>query len=648
MTGWRRRRYHGFYGHGYGYGPFYERTITGIVVGAVLDFIGALIGSVAGRMWRYRSELAPFAVAGITVWTAGFMHTHYRAWGWAFGAACALVVAVLAAFPSWWRRVRAIWLGRALERAYIACCVAIGGSWLTVAVYIGPGTGWLPGWALAGTILCAIPWWTSHRRREKVRVERILATWPDIADASGLTGTHPVSALVDAWGWTARIALPRGRTADTVISAVPAIESALGVRPGSVRAEPDRHAADRAYLRVIDRDPHAQTIGYRPPEPGTATITKPVPVGLWDDGSIVEVPLLRRNALVGGITDSGKSNVLNVILAYLAACPDVVVWGIDLKGGMELAPWAPCIARLATTPQQALKMLADAVTEISIREAEQVARGERLWNPDYDRPAIIIVIDEYAEMPDDAAEHADSIARLGRAVAVNLLIATQRPTQKAMRHNAVRSQMDVRICLRVRERRDVNVILGDGALTAGWNAHKLGDAGKFYISARGAQFSVPRPARAYLLTDNGVANVVADYGRYDTTIPADQPQDSNTDTDTDTTGTRSTDADGDPVARSVRTAVATIEHPPTPERLLLDALANAPEHGTTVPDLMTTTGKPRRWIYRRLEHLTTTGHVTQPTWGRWRTTRTPTTPPADHPTNDTTADADTDGEQHDP
>src|SRR5271156_2008079 len=50
-------------------------------------------------------------------------------------------------------------------------------------------------------------------------------------------------------------------------------------------------------------------------------------------------------------------------------------------------------------------------------------------------PALIIVIDEYAELSDDAPDaikHADSIARRGRAVAVNLVAATQRPTQKAM------------------------------------------------------------------------------------------------------------------------------------------------------------------------------------------------------------------------
>ena len=67
----------------------------------------------------------------------------------------------------------------------------------------------------------------------------------------------------------------------------------------------------------------------------------------------------------------------------------------------------------------------------------------------------IIIIDEYAELPAEAHDCADSIARSGRAVAENLIAATQRPTQAAMgKDTAVRSQMDVRICLRVRERRD--------------------------------------------------------------------------------------------------------------------------------------------------------------------------------------------------
>ncbi len=122
-------------------------------------------------------------------------------------------------------------------------------------------------------------------------------------------------------------------------------------------------------------------------------------------------------------------------------------------------------------------------------------------------PALIIIIDEYAELVESAPEatgDADSIARRGRAVAVTLIAATQRPTQKAMGQGALRSQMDVRICFRVRERKDVDLVLGQGMLTAGWHAHKLNAPGKFLISA--PEHDTPRRARAYLLTDQAVTD----------------------------------------------------------------------------------------------------------------------------------------------
>ena len=101
-------------------------------------------------------------------------------------------------------------------------------------------------------------------------------------------------------------------------------------------------------------------------------------------------------------------------------------------------------------------------------------------------PALVIIVDEYAELADEAPDamgDTDSIARLGRAVAVTLIAATQRPTQKAMGQGAVRSQMDTRICFRVRERKDVDLVLGQGMLSAGWHAHTLNAPGKFLVSA---------------------------------------------------------------------------------------------------------------------------------------------------------------------
>src|SRR5208283_149569 len=109
----------------------------------------------------------------------------------------------------------------------------------------------------------------------------------------------------------------------------------------------------------------------------------------------------------------------------------------------------------------------------------------------------------------DAMSDTDSIARLGRAVAVTLIAATQRPTQKAMGQGAVRSQMDLRICFRVREPRDVDLILGQGMLRAGWDAHNLNAPGKFLVSAPG--HDSPKRASAYLLTDEVVTETAAYY-----------------------------------------------------------------------------------------------------------------------------------------
>ena len=127
-------------------------------------------------------------------------------------------------------------------------------------------------------------------------------------------------------------------------------------------------------------------------------------------------------------------------------------------------------------------------------------------------PALVIIIDEYAELADeapDAMRDTDSIARLGRAVAVTLIAATQRPTQKAMGQGAVRSQMDLRICFRVRERKDVDLVLGQGMLRAGWDAQTLNAPGKFLVSA--PDHDTPKRARAYLLTDQVVTGAAAHY-----------------------------------------------------------------------------------------------------------------------------------------
>ena len=292
---------------------------------------------------------------------------------------------------------------------------------------------------------------------------------------------------------------------------IPAIESALGTFRGALRVYPTPDdKANRCELRMLGTDPHAEAISW--PGPSAQSITQPVDLGPFEDAEPCRVSFLRRHALFAGTTGAGKSGGLNVLMGTLAACGNVVIWAIDLKKGMELGPWAPCIDRLATTPEQAAALLADAVAILQARAAWLAATGRRVWGPTPGLPALVIIIDEYAELADeapDAMSDTDSIARLGRAVAVTLIAATQRPTQKSMGQGAVRSQMDTRICFRVRERKDVNLVLGQGMLTAGWHAHTLNAPGKFLVSA--PEHITPRRARAYLVTDDDVARTAAHF-----------------------------------------------------------------------------------------------------------------------------------------
>jgi len=572
-----------------------------------------MFAATARVLYRHRSAFMPFAVTGAAFIIAAIIHRHHPGL-WVIVAMVTLAAGLVLGVPHrllWAMPARAFTAGiitrmweacgitRPAERAYVTAVVVTGGGWLSAAIAAGPSVKPLPAIAGIATVILGVPWWAHRRRRAKVRIERTVQTWPDIAENMGLPGSRIVSATGNTWGFTARVILRKGTTAVQAINQVPAIESGLGIRPGSVRALPDPARADAVILRVIETDPHAQPINW-PGQPATS-VKRPVELGLFEDGRPVRVVILRRNVLIGGTTGSGKSGILNIILAYLAACADVTIWGVDLKGGMELQPWAGCMQKLATTPREATALFRDAVTEVDRRAAIMTAKGERTWQPTPGNPALVTVVDEYAEMPGEAQDDADSLARRGRAVAANLLAATQRPTQQAMGGNAVRSQMDVRICLRVRERRDVDLILGQGAFAAGWHAQALTQPGAFLISA--PEFTIPERARGYLITDDQVTGHAARHARH-TPGAAAGPSGS-----TLTAGPSPRRADGQ------GTGFGDAEGP---VGALWAALCGAPAEGLPVWVLMAACRKSRSWVYGRLAELAADGRAVQVRHGQWR------------------------------
>jgi hypothetical protein len=553
-------------------------------------------------LWRYRSELAPVAAAIAALVIGWWAHKMFFAW-WGL----ALIGSGVAAWTLWtfggWIGITAL-----SERLYVAACAMASGSWVTLAAAAGPFTSPAPQILSIAAFILAVPWWANRRRRAKVRVDRTLAAWPDIARAVGLSGSQVMSAVVDLWGWRARLRLSRGQTITDVAAKIPALESGLGTHRNAIRVYPTPDdLANRCELRVLDRDPHAEAITW--PGPSIDSINQPIDLGPFEDAEPCRILFLRRHGMFAGTTGAGKSGGINVLMGNLTACHDVVIWAIDLKRGMELGPWASCIDRLATTPAEAAALLRDATAIVQARAAYLASAGLRTWEPTPDMPALVIVIDEYAELSEqapDAMTDTDSITRLGRAVAVTLVAATQRPTQKVMGQGAVRSMMDLRICFRVRERRDVDLILGQGMLSAGWNAHKLNAPGKFLISA--PEHDTPRRARAYHLTDQAAADAARRHAPIRPELDSVSRQ---------ATGYGDT---APPITSAPDTEDADPPEENHPEFILWTALSLAPDEGISVPDLVDITRMSRRWVYYRLRELASVGHVVQTTRGQWRIT----------------------------
>jgi DNA segregation ATPase FtsK/SpoIIIE, S-DNA-T family len=588
--------------------------------------LGLIALAAAGRWaYRHRTAFAPFGIALAAFAVAAYAHPHHARY-WLPAAAITVLVTVVLGIPHrlLWTRpagkvtesaLSRLWaacgIDRGIERAYAATVIAVTGGWLAAAIAAGPSARPLPAIAGIATMILAVPWWFHRRRRAKARVEKTISAWPEVAGNAGLAGSEILSVVVDAWGWTARVLLRKGKTTEQVIGKIPVLESNLGLRPGSMRVLADGKRADRFIMRVIENDPHAAPVPW--PGPSVTSVTRPAEIGLTEDGRPVRVLLLRRNVLIGGIAGAGKSGILNVIIATLAACPDVVLWGVDLKGGMELRPWAACFGRLATTPDEATGLFRDAVGWLNYRARENAAEGIRLHEPAPDNPALVIITDEHAELPREAHECADSIARRGRAVAVNLIAATQRPTQTAMgKDTAVRSQMDVRICLRVREKRDVDLILGQGSVNAGWHAHQLTQPGEFLISD--PEHTAPERNRAYLIDDQQVARHATRYAASRPRLPAGRP-------DTAPSAPGPAQADERPPARG--------NDYPAPETVLWDALNGAGPDGVSVADLEAACGRTRRWVYYRLREHAAAGRAVQVARGYWRAAR-----PSDGPSGD--------------
>ncbi len=178
--------------------------------------------------------------------------------------------------------------------------------------------------------------------------------------------------------------------------------------------------------------------------------------------------------LVAGATGSGKSVAINSMvmsILYKATPTEVKMLMVDPKV-IELSAYEEIphlISPVITSPKEAAEALRKMVLEMERRYrvlAERAARNIESYNiqakDEEQLPYIVIVIDELADLMFTAASDVeDSIARLaqmGRASAIHLILATQRPSVDVIT-GIIKANFPARISFQVSSKVDSRTIL---------------------------------------------------------------------------------------------------------------------------------------------------------------------------------------------
>ncbi len=300
----------------------------------------------------------------------------------------------------------------------------------------------------------------------------------------------------------------------------PYLATHFGAR--DVRVTADRTDASRAELTICSKDP----FGDGPiPWPGataeTASSWDPISLGVDRDGNSVSISLIERNLLIGGEPGSGKSVMLNVLIAYLARCSDVKLYLFDAKL-VELRNWSkiaagfvgPNIDDAIAQLQRLRSMMEERYRFLDQQRARKLERHHGL-------ELVFVIIDElpfYVANPErnKAREFNDLLGDLiarGRAAGIIFVVAAQKPSAETL-PSSIRDLINLRLAFRCSTKEASDTILGGGWAAAGYSATTID------INARGVGWLLgesgqPELIRGYLIDDATIAQIVETNGLRD-------------------------------------------------------------------------------------------------------------------------------------
>lgn len=245
-----------------------------------------------------------------------------------------------------------------------------------------------------------------------------------------------------------------------------------------------------------------------------------IPFGVNEDLQPVSLGLLEMNQLLGGLPGGGKSGGITTLLAGISRLENVALVGLDPKK-VEMSLWKPRFSRIATHEEDATDVLTSLVEEMERRYTWLEMKGLKKLTPQllsYERPLIVLVIDELADLvstgvsPDEKkgdAERAGRIRRIiakGRAAGIVVIAATQKP-QSDVVPTALRDLIQLRVAYATTNIDMTDTILGKGMGQLGGLAHEIPAylRGSCYVISESSR--TPVRARTYWVPDEDVAGL---------------------------------------------------------------------------------------------------------------------------------------------
>jgi DNA segregation ATPase FtsK/SpoIIIE, S-DNA-T family len=301
----------------------------------------------------------------------------------------------------------------------------------------------------------------SKRRTKRVKKmgvgEESIEKWRDPRLKRVKTSAHSV---------TLRVKTRRGQALADLEAFAPKLAATYSADAYRVYP-PKRRTGSTVMFELVMRDLIKAPSVASMPEPRMQT--ESARLGRRQSGKPFDLRIEQRHTLVVGASGSGKGSFLWGIVGSLApaiAVDAVRIYGVDLKGGMELTMGAPLFTQIAVTGEQALERLRELVA-IADQRTEELRGVSRNHKPGPGDPLYVLLVDELAsltayaepEIKKEAERLLKRLLSIARAVGVVVLAFVQDPRKEVIDMRGLFTQT---IALRLRSAMETNMVLGDG------------------------------------------------------------------------------------------------------------------------------------------------------------------------------------------